>query len=179
MTDDGAAVYRRLAPDIQDYEEERYIDDLITKVENRETGLGTRFLKLESAIWVFAAVALLFFTRPIPRMYTDPAVPKLYAYIATAAAAVVLGITLYYSVFLNIVKRDSNYLKRSEFLFTVAAGAVIVAFFAFLRCLWPLYGWLTPVLIFICFMAVLHGSSFLPWKDNSGGKPEEEVKATQ
>ncbi len=160
-------VYQRTGPDAKEIEEEAYVQRLMKEVKDSEKSVSKKLLTLESIVWVFLEILLLALMRPIPRVFTDERVPRLYLTISLVAIGILTSIVLYYSLFLNLIKRDAEYLDRSKFLFPVAAGCLVVGFFTSLKAIWPLYGFFTPVLLFVTFMSILHGSMFIPWKDTA------------
>lgn len=45
---------------------------------------------------------------------------------------------------------------------------------AFIRALWPVYRWTSPVVVFVVFMGMLLSSTFLP-----GGQPDKQRRAKE
>ncbi|XP_065827855.1 transmembrane protein 128-like [Oscarella lobularis] len=118
---------------------------------------------LDSALWLVGSGMALYYTDFFRRIFTDPTVKFYWFYSGLVLLSIHIGIGLYLILFIGSEKWDTE----TRFSIPVATVAALVSFFCFVVGLWPLWGLLTPLLLFTFVMGVVTIVSLLPGRERS------------
>eukprot|EP00118_Oscarella_pearsei_P001656 m.8036 g.8036 ORF g.8036 m.8036 type:complete len:180 (+) comp20288_c0_seq2:25-564(+) len=112
----------------------------------------------DSALWLIASAAVLFYSDFFRRAFTDPAVKLYWFYFGLLLLSVHAGIGIYLIAYIGSDKWDTE-IRWSIPIATVAA---LMSFVCFTVGLWPVWSILTPVLLFTLVMGVITIVGLLP-----------------
>lgn len=81
--------------------------------------------------------------------------------VAFVSSLAYLGVLFYLMVCIKFHKRGDSWQKDAPWAVPVATFAGLTSFLGFGISLWPVYGWLTPVVEVVLLMGLLMSTGFL------------------
>ncbi|DBA85594.1 hypothetical protein WJX77_003877 [Trebouxia sp. C0004] len=134
--------------------------------------------KAESLIWVFLASAVLVYGNGRHDMITvvmhHPSVWSKGYYLGIAGLGVNMLVFLYLAIWGPLPSSSQepvgNITYNSPVAIHIGTAAGLSATIGFLTALWPIWSWLTPLMLFILFMGFIMGVQLLPSSDSDNVK---------
>eukprot|EP00744_Colponema_vietnamica_P006835 GILI01009901.1.p1 GENE.GILI01009901.1~~GILI01009901.1.p1 ORF type:complete len:208 (+),score=42.28 GILI01009901.1:41-625(+) len=119
--------------------------------------------KAHALFWVALACAVIYYSNFFRVIWECPYVNRIFFNLGLICVGVNIAITFYLSVYLPYIAKVTQ--EWDEYCPRVIPTATIVgcsAFVLFLFGLWPVWGWLTILILFSLFMGFLMSAHFLP-----------------
>jgi hypothetical protein len=121
--------------------------------------------KVHALFWVCAAIGIVYYTDFIKIILTDERVRRTPLNFAVVAMVIVMSVLLYLCVYLPVVLKISDYRMweihcPNMIPILTAAGAVCIV--SLIVAMWPVWGMLSPVLVFFLMMGFMFLAHFMP-----------------
>ncbi|KAL0053788.1 hypothetical protein WJX82_010785 [Trebouxia sp. C0006] len=137
--------------------------------------------KAESLIWVLLASAVLVYGNGRHDLITvvlhHPSVWRKGYYLGIAGLCVNMLVFLHLAIWGPLLSSPkepvSNITHKSPIAIHIGTAAGLSASIGFLTALWPVWSWLTPLILFVLFMGFIMGVQLLP-----SSQSRESVKAS-
>ena len=119
--------------------------------------------KIHAVFWVGAAVAIVYFTDLVNVALHDDRVNRLSLNLSILCLATNLGIILYATLWLPLVLRVRVSIDiYSPKIIPIATGLGVLCVLLLMVAFWPIFGLLTPLLVFFLLFGFLFSAHFVP-----------------
>mmetsp|Transcript_8211 Transcript_8211/g.23354 ORF Transcript_8211/g.23354 Transcript_8211/m.23354 type:complete len:167 (-) Transcript_8211:189-689(-) len=161
----GTVRYRRVAtredPDLEEQKKRR--DELVDKIST----------KIQAAAWVTGAGAMTYFTDLPRKLVEDERVDRLFLNISIVCLMINCCLMAYLTIYVPFLERRMTkeqgqpvtlrweiYCPRMIPTMTVLGIAVLITG---IQAIWPVFGWLSPLIVFLEFMGFVMSLHFIPF----------------
>jgi len=124
------------------------IQNRISALRKRSTYRRSLRDRVEAFAWVAAAVFTVLFgdgSSDMTTLVLSRRIKRAYLVVAFVSSLAYLGVLFYLMVCIKFHKRGDSWQKDAPWAVPVATFAGLTSFLGFGISLWPVYGWLTPV----------------------------------
>ncbi|XP_022106703.1 transmembrane protein 128-like [Acanthaster planci] len=126
-----------------------------------ETEPGSPY-NIQTVLWILGSFAVLYYTDLIPAIKEDHRIYRTWLYLGLILMAVHISIGSYLIIFLSWIKKNSDWEKASPMAIPLATGTFVFGAICLNIAIWPVYGFLTPLMMFTLFMGFVVTVSLLP-----------------
>ncbi|KNC56076.1 uncharacterized protein AMSG_02088 [Thecamonas trahens ATCC 50062] len=116
---------------------------------------------VETLAWIVAAMAVLYYFDVVNTLRTDPRVLWNWLMLGVVAFSVFGAIGAYFGIYLAYVVKKTDDMAESSAI-PVAVVFLLIGATAMTIAVWPVWGFVTPVIGFVEFMGFVMITSFLP-----------------
>eukprot|EP00347_Sterkiella_histriomuscorum_P020286 403338390 len=117
----------------------------------------------QALCWITACAFMIYKTNFFRQVWENPHKVTFFFDLAMIGIGINIAFMLYMTVYLPYIKRiNEDFETYCPQLIPVVTVIGIVSFFSLLIALWPIWGWLTPIMMFILFMGYTMLLMFLP-----------------
>jgi len=119
--------------------------------------------KVHAVFWVGTAIAIIYFTDLINVALHDDRVNRISLNLSIVCLAANLGIIVYATLWLPLVMRVTVSIDvYSPRIIPVATGIGVLCVLLLMVAFWPIFGLLTPFLVFFLLFGFLFSAHFVP-----------------
>ncbi|XP_038070949.1 transmembrane protein 128-like [Patiria miniata] len=126
-----------------------------------ETKPGSPY-NIQTLLWILGSFAVLYYTDLIPAIKEDRRIYSTWLYLGFILMAFHVSIGSYLIVYLSWIKKISDWEKASPMAIPLATGSFVLGGICLNIAIWPVYGFLTPLMLFTLFMGVVVIVSLMP-----------------
>lgn len=140
--------------------------DPTPEIERKPDSESRIIANLETLFWIGLAASVIYYTDFFRVVFTDPAV-NIYWFrggLLLIGINATIGIYLVFGVGYWKQVHVSEWEKHVPWAIPVASGAAILSAISLTVGLWPVWGLLTPVLVFVILVSAVFFLSALPFK---------------
>ncbi|RDD41987.1 Transmembrane protein 128 [Trichoplax sp. H2] len=130
-------------------------DDAVEAARQQSITRSTAWKTAESVIWLLAALGILRYTDFLLIVCYDPRINRLWLYAGAGFLVVFSLIGCWLIIWYKIILKIDDYQKRVPAAIPIATTSFILSFGCFTYALWPVWGILTPLLLFTLMMGVI------------------------
>ncbi|XP_030841330.1 transmembrane protein 128 isoform X2 [Strongylocentrotus purpuratus] len=146
--------YRKMDP--------KKLEEMQKKRDEEEEARVTSPYNIQTVFWILASIAIFKLTDFVPAMFYDSAVKKTWLYIGAGFIGINMAIALYLIIVCSWIRKITDWEKHSPSAVPIATCSFVSGTLCINIALWPVYGFLTPVLLFTLFMGFIVIVSLLP-----------------
>lgn len=120
-------------------------------------------VKLEAFVWVGLSAYLIYYSNFFKVLYSHDLVNELFFGIFMITVGLNVAIAIYVAIILPYIlgiKEDFD--KYSPKLVYLGAISGVLSFFSLIICIWPVFGFYSPPMVFIFLLGYINTSHFLP-----------------
>lgn len=121
--------------------------------------------KIHAALWVIVAGAVIYYTDFIKIILTDERINRVPLNLAVVAMVVIFAILFYLCIYLPIFEKINDYRMwevHCPNMIPMMTGAGAVCVISLMTAMWPVWGLLSPVLVFFLMMGFMFIAHFIP-----------------
>mmetsp|Transcript_44427 Transcript_44427/g.114966 ORF Transcript_44427/g.114966 Transcript_44427/m.114966 type:complete len:188 (-) Transcript_44427:117-680(-) len=138
-----------------------------TSQSSRAESLKELRNKIEAVAWVLAAAGVAVYgdgeADMLHIVLHHASVKRDWLFFGLAMVGVNVAIFLYLAVWLNVVRGVAGeWEEAAPMAIPIGTCAGLIACFAFMVALWPIWSFLTPILLFVLFMGFIMSAHFWP-----------------
>lgn len=150
--------YRRVPQNDGDSDESKILKNERAKRIERITE------KVHSAFWVGLSIIILYYTNIINQAFHDERVQGIALTLAIICFTINICLVIYSTIWLPLVVKirvpTEIYAPK---IIPLSAALGVSTIILFMYAFWPIYGFLTPLLIMILTLGLLFSTHFIPW----------------
>eukprot|EP00622_Pseudochattonella_farcimen_P004096 FR739412.1.p1 GENE.FR739412.1~~FR739412.1.p1 ORF type:complete len:159 (+),score=18.25 FR739412.1:153-629(+) len=129
----------------------------------RDAAVDQISTKIQAAFWVGLAGFVMYLTDLPKTVFENPDIDRLYLNISIICLVINTCLTAYLIVWLpHVLKITLTYEVYCPRVIPTMTVVGILFFFTTLKALWPVYGFLTPLIQLVMFMGFLFSTHFIP-----------------
>ena len=137
-----------------------------TKYSCTVAGSPTLLQSLENMAWIFVAACMLFYGNgekdAVDVVRTDPRILTTFTSFAACCACINIMCFVYVHLYLGKVKGVADPENSAQHLVAVGAATMVAGGVSLAVGIWPVWGVLSPLMVFVLFMGLLMTLQFVP-----------------
>ncbi|XP_071483388.1 transmembrane protein 128-like [Diadema antillarum] len=140
--------------------DQKKLEDLEEK-EKEEAGPTSPY-NFQTFFWILGTFTIFYFTDFIPSMLYDPQVKRTWLFVGFGFLAINVSIAIYLIVFCSWMRKINDWERHVPTAIPIATCSFVCGSLCLNIALWPVYGFLTPLMLFTIFMGFVVVVSLLP-----------------
>jgi hypothetical protein len=121
---------------------------------------------LENLAWIFVAACMLFYGNgekdAIDVVRTDPRILDTFITAACVCACLNVACFVYVHIYLAKIKGVKDPENSAQQFVALGAATMVAGGFSLMVGIWPVWGILSPIMVFVLFMGLLMSLQFVP-----------------
>eukprot|EP01015_Nassula_variabilis_P019878 TRINITY_DN3406_c0_g1_i3.p1 TRINITY_DN3406_c0_g1~~TRINITY_DN3406_c0_g1_i3.p1 ORF type:complete len:219 (+),score=25.09 TRINITY_DN3406_c0_g1_i3:50-706(+) len=123
-------------------------------------------IKVEALLWCLACAITIYYTNFFRLIFEHPRINTLFLNIGMIGIGINSILGLYAGFYLPFIKKNRDPIDQvNPRAVQLGAIAGVTTFITIIIAIWPLWGWLSILIIFVFFMAIINVNHFLPAND--------------